>query len=100
MTILEGMYYGLPAIVPPAGGVRELVEDGVSGYCLDSRNHTALTEAIRALSENQQLYHRMSLASRNRAGQFSQVQFRQTLVLEMKKQLSLPIHEPIQINPV
>ena len=32
MTILEGMAYGLPAIVPPAGGVVELIDDGINGY--------------------------------------------------------------------
>lgn len=32
MTILEGMAYGLPAIVPNAGGPVELIEDGFNGY--------------------------------------------------------------------
>lgn len=32
MTILEGMAYGLPAIVPNAGGPKELVRDGYNGY--------------------------------------------------------------------
>lgn len=35
MTILEGMAYGLPAIVPNAGGPKELVEDGFNGYKVD-----------------------------------------------------------------
>lgn len=35
MTILEGMAYGLPTIVPNAGGPIELVEDGVNGYKVD-----------------------------------------------------------------
>lgn len=35
MTILEGMAYGLPAIVPNAGGPVELVEEGYNGYKVD-----------------------------------------------------------------
>lgn len=35
MTILEGMAYGLPAIVPNTGGPKELVEDGYNGYKVD-----------------------------------------------------------------
>ncbi len=32
LTILEGMRYGLPAIVAPVGGVTELVEDNKNGF--------------------------------------------------------------------
>ncbi|PZX57781.1 glycosyltransferase involved in cell wall biosynthesis [Algoriphagus ratkowskyi] len=39
MTILEGMYYNLPAIVPEVGGVTELVEEGFNGFCI---NYTKL----------------------------------------------------------
>ena len=35
MTILEGMAYGLPAIVPNVGGPTELVENGFNGYKVD-----------------------------------------------------------------
>ncbi|MCI0559287.1 MAG: glycosyltransferase, partial [Nitrososphaera sp.] len=32
MSVLEAMAYGLPAIVPKVGGLREIVTDGVDGY--------------------------------------------------------------------
>lgn len=35
MTILEGMKFGLPAIVPTQGGVTELVLDGENGFQID-----------------------------------------------------------------
>lgn len=38
MTILEGMAYGLPAIVPNEGGPTELVIDGYNGYQVNVTN--------------------------------------------------------------
>ena len=35
MTIIEGMAYGLPSIVPNVGGPKELVENGYNGYSID-----------------------------------------------------------------
>ena len=47
MTILEGMAYGLPAIVPNAGGPMELVEDGYNGFTVDVTDLDLLEERIR-----------------------------------------------------
>lgn len=38
LTILEGMAYQLPAIVPPVGGVIELVEENKNGFLIDSKD--------------------------------------------------------------
>ena len=38
LTILEGMAYGNPAIVPPVGGVTEIVTEGLNGYQISSKN--------------------------------------------------------------
>lgn len=35
LTALEAMSAGLPVIVPTAGGISEMVEDGVNGYKVD-----------------------------------------------------------------
>jgi len=64
LTILEGMAYGLPAIVPPVGGVCELVSPGENGYCINSADMPALTAAIKELSGNLQRYLAMSGKSR------------------------------------
>lgn len=47
MTILEGMSYGLPAVVPNVGGPIELVEDGINGFSVDVTNETELCSAIK-----------------------------------------------------
>ena len=53
MTILEGMAYGLPAIVPNAGGPKELVEDGYNGYKVDVTDLEGIKKLIeKILDEN------------------------------------------------
>lgn len=46
LTILEGMAYHLPAIVPNVGGPIELVRDGVNGFCVDVTNTEEIMEKI------------------------------------------------------
>jgi L-malate glycosyltransferase len=58
LTILEGMAYGLPAIVPPIGGITELVSNSVNGYHADARDLKTLTEKLRALCAPE-LYEKM-----------------------------------------
>lgn len=49
LTIIEGMAYGLPAIVPPAGGITEIVTDGENGYWADPRDLQFLSDRLRKL---------------------------------------------------
>lgn len=60
LTILEGMSYSLPCIVPPIGGITELVAEGVNGYKIDCRETTDLISKIRLLFDNASLYEKMS----------------------------------------
>lgn len=60
LTILEGMTYGLPTIVPPVGGVVELVDEGKNGYLIDSKNCVLISEKLNALFSNSALYNAMS----------------------------------------
>lgn len=65
LTIIEGMAYGLPAIVPPVGGILEVVEDGLTGFAVDSRDREQLNEKI-SLLLNSALYHKASEAALHR----------------------------------
>lgn len=60
LTILEAMAYGLPTIVPPIGGVIELVEEGINGYLIDSKNITLISDKLNELLLNSTLYSQMS----------------------------------------
>lgn len=59
LTILEGMAYGLPAIVPPLGGVVELVEEGKNGFLTDSKNLIKISRQLQLLFSDQDLYQSM-----------------------------------------
>lgn len=59
LTILEGMAYGLPAIVPPVGGITELVEEGVNGALADSRDIATLSEKLSTILNHPLLYQQM-----------------------------------------
>ncbi len=71
LTILEGMAYGVPGIVPPVGGPAELVADGESGYTVDPHDMTRLSELLTSLMEDDALHERLSRASLERVGRFS-----------------------------
>ncbi|WP_217427726.1 glycosyltransferase family 4 protein, partial [Flavobacterium collinsii] len=60
LTILEAMTYGIPTIVPPIGGMTELVENNKNGYLIDSQELKLISDKINQLFENPFLYHQMS----------------------------------------
>jgi len=63
LTIIEAMAYGIPAIVPPVGGIVELVEENKNGFLVDSRNAKLLNEKLNQLLNNQDIYERMATYS-------------------------------------
>ncbi|WP_298118722.1 glycosyltransferase family 4 protein [Flavobacterium sp.] len=60
LTVLEGMAYGLPAIVPPIGGVVELVDEGKNGFLIDSKKYTLISEKLNTILSNPSLYNAIS----------------------------------------
>jgi glycosyltransferase involved in cell wall biosynthesis len=85
MTALEAMVYGKPVIVPPVGGITELITDGVEGFRVDSRNVQDVVSKIALLSENSAMYCEMSIKAKLRSNAFTQEMFRMYLkrVIEM-----------------
>ena len=71
LTILEALTYGIPVIVPPYGGIAELVEDGKNGYKADSRDQTELINKISAIFEDKERYSHLSFNSRRIADRYS-----------------------------
>ncbi len=80
MTVLEGMYYRLPVIVPPVGGIAELVEEGENGYHADSRDLGPIVQYIQELVANKQLYAKMSESAYQRALAFTGSNFKQQII--------------------
>ncbi len=62
LAALEGMALGKPVVATDAGGLPEVVEDGVTGWVVPARAPTALASALRKLMDDPALRHRMGLA--------------------------------------
>jgi L-malate glycosyltransferase len=75
LTVLEGMAYGLPAIVPPVGGVVELVEDGYNGFLIDSKNLELISDRLDILFTDQNKYKKMSLNAIRKSKMFNEETF-------------------------
>lgn len=63
MSILEAMAHGLPVIAPKVGGIAEIIEDGVEGFLVSSRNPEDFAEQCVRL-QNTELRQRMGRAAR------------------------------------
>ncbi|MDX2346616.1 MAG: glycosyltransferase family 4 protein [Legionella sp.] len=79
LTIVEGMSYGLPVIVPPIGGPSEIIKNGEHGYLIDSRDLDELIFRVCYLMEHQSEYNRLSINAFNRAKEFSLELFSQKI---------------------
>jgi glycosyltransferase involved in cell wall biosynthesis len=66
-TILEAMATGLPVVAPRVGGNEELVEDGVEGSLVPSRDPDALAEALSRYVVDEKLRVERGRAARLRA---------------------------------
>jgi L-malate glycosyltransferase len=84
LTIIEGMAYGLPAIVPKVGGILEVIEEDISGFSVDSRDRSLLNAVIKYLMTNAYRYKHMSLAAQNRLNMFREEVFEKNIMQLIK----------------
>lgn len=71
MTILEAMTYGLPVIVPPRGGISELVIDGRNGYHILYSDLDKIVGTIIKIAENPEIYLKLSNGAKEMVKHFS-----------------------------
>jgi glycosyltransferase involved in cell wall biosynthesis len=64
------MSYGLPAIVPPVGGIAELVEDNRNGFRVEMNDRAHLAYSIRKILASDLDYARMSENAVKKASEF------------------------------
>lgn len=74
LTIIEGMAYGLPAIVPPIGGIAEIVKHGVNGFWADCRDMENLSKRLNDLC-SPTIYEAFSAKSFELANRFQENAF-------------------------
>ncbi len=71
LSLMEAMVCGKPVVASRAGGIPELVRDGLDGILVDTGDVRWLAEAIVNLLKNPDLCKRMGASGRERAVQFS-----------------------------
>ena len=70
MVALEAMAMGRPVIASEVGGLAFLIQDGINGYHVPTRNPEALAECIYELLANDQCREEMGRAARQYAERF------------------------------
>jgi len=70
LTILEGMTFGLPCIVPPVGGPVELIEDGINGYKISSYEIDNISDKILDIYYDKNLFALMSKNNKIKAAKY------------------------------
>ncbi|PON19688.1 hypothetical protein C2W62_01465 [Candidatus Entotheonella serta] len=68
-SILDAMALGKPVVATHAGGIPEMVEDGVTGLLVPPRDSVALAQAIRYLLQHPELQVQFGKAGRRRVEQ-------------------------------
>lgn len=71
IAALEAMASGVPVIASASGGLRELVEEGLSGFLIPVGDTEALADRICRLLGDPHLQDRMADAAHRQAGRFS-----------------------------
>lgn len=75
LTILEAMAYGIPTIIPPVGGITELVVDDENGFLVDSRDLNKLSLKLNEILENTTMYTKMKFNALKRIKQYCESEF-------------------------
>jgi glycosyltransferase involved in cell wall biosynthesis len=66
LAVLEAGLFGKPCLVPDRGGPSEIVVDGETGYLVNPRDLSAVSEKMKRLFENRALRHDMGKNARQR----------------------------------
>jgi glycosyltransferase involved in cell wall biosynthesis len=69
--LLDALSFGLPIVATRAGGIPEIVEDGINGFLCEVDDIAALTRAVLALRDDAGLRARIAAANRARAQAYS-----------------------------
>lgn len=75
LTALEAMIYGLPVIVPPVGGISEIVKDHITGFHLNGKDTKSIGKLLRTLKTDPVFYKAISLQGVAHATSFSETNF-------------------------
>ena len=63
---MEAMGYGTPVVITTAGGGKEVVDDGITGYVVPAKDPEAIASKVRQLFQNPELALEMSKNSKEK----------------------------------
>jgi len=66
-VVLESMASGVPVVAARAGGIPDLIHDGVDSFLVEPRNVNAFVRRIKQLLEDKEYHQAMSIAARTEA---------------------------------
>ena len=80
LALLEAMIAGVPVIASRAGGIPEMVTDGVSGLLTEPKNPASIAQAIGRLLKDPGLARRLAEAALADTARFSPEAYRRSLI--------------------
>ncbi len=75
LTIIEGMAYGNPAIVPEVGGIAELVSENQNGYKISCQSLEEIKLKLTTLRQRPKLYKELSQTALSRVSNYQEAAF-------------------------
>ncbi|MCC5940164.1 MAG: glycosyltransferase family 4 protein [Balneolaceae bacterium] len=88
-ALLEAAASGKPIVTTDVPGCREVVDDGINGYLVPSRNSIILAEKIEHLIENEEVRNKFGKASRKKAETEFALEIINTQMLSLYDELML-----------
>ena len=79
-TIYEAMLCGTPVVANPVDNIPYLVEDGESGFLVDTSDFAATAKILRVLSDNPALSRKLGKAARKKAKNLGGASFEQEII--------------------
>ena len=83
LVVIEGMAAGKPIVATAAGGILDIVEDGVNGLLVPPKDAKALSRAILQIMSNPDRAKQMGVAARRRVAEKFTVQHQVKAVQEL-----------------
>ena len=83
LTVIEGMAAGKPVVATAAGGVLDIIEDGVNGLLVPCKDSKAMAMAILQILSDRDKAKKMGLAARRRVTEKFTVQHQVTAVQKL-----------------
>ena len=73
-TVIDALYKGIPVVATRAGGVPELIRDGLDGFLCNVGDVNCLSEKLNLLLDSAQKRNEMSISATEQAKKFSKDQ--------------------------